>query len=490
MAHTRRPRAGGNERFARLGWTLLGAVLCAAFAWRVWPFSVDDAFIVARYAGRLGAGLGYAFQPGAASDGVTGPLWLFLLALGVKLGCDPILTGKLLGVGCSLAACFLVLRQSWQRSGGARRAPVLVALLATSAPLWIWAIGGLETALATLCVTLCACGALARPAPRLAWVGSAALLIPWLRPELEPLALVLLIGCALRRPKQGLWLSAYALAGLASVLLFRRLSFGHYLPLSAFAKPASLAHGLEYVLICLRSPASLALLPLLALAFARARRADRGLLLAIALHASVVVFAGGDWMKGARLFVPIVPVTCFVAALGWERLFVRRRVPALVLALLVVALRGFAAFTDGSAARASGELRERRLPALLTALRDVAEPIAVLDIGALGYFTGKRLLDLGGLTEARIAYAAGGHIAKRIDSAWLRAHAPGAFLLHSRVAPRIDGEGHVRWFAGYPVERHVLGFSWVLREYRVREVIRYDRDYFYLLLTRGVSATP
>jgi hypothetical protein len=463
-----------------------GGVLAA----QAWLFTVDDAFIVARYAQNLGTGQGYAFQPGVRSDGVTGPLWLFLLSLGVRLGWDPIWTGKLLGFVCAAGAVGLVARQSALRSGGARRAAFLAALLGTAAPLWIWAIGGLETGLATLFLTLMACGAVACPTPRLGWVGTGAALLPWLRPELVPLALVLVVYSARRYPQRALPLALTAASGVASVLMFRRLTFGHFLPLSAFAKPAALGNGVQYLFACLRSPAAVGLALLLLFAPFSNRTADRVWLFCLALHALAVACAGGDWMAGARLFVPLIPIACLVAAVAWERLARRRRILALGLALVLITVRALSAYVETSAARASGELREQRLPALLSALGDVGEPIAMLDIGAVGYRTGKTLIDLGGLTEAEIAYAAGGHIAKRIDSAWLRARAPQTLVLHSRLAPRVDEAGHVRWFAGYAVERHVLALPWVMHDYRVREVIAYDRDYFYLVLTREPSTAP
>jgi hypothetical protein len=450
---------------------------------------VDDAFIVARYARRLAAGAGYTFQAGEPSDGVTGPLWLFLLTSGVALGCDAMVTGKLIGLGCALGAALLVLQASERRAGGERRRIVLGLLLASSAPLWIWAIGGLETASATLCATAMVLGAIARPAPRVAWVASGALLLPWLRPELVPWGIAAVAWSAVRAPRARLSLGLSCAIGIASVLLFRLSLFGHLLPLSAHAKPGALSHGIEYLFVCLRSWSALALLPLMGLGWV-GRRDQRVLTLAMVLHAVVIACAGGDWMAGARLFVPAVPSACFVAALSWERLVLRKRALAGALLALVLALRGAGAYGETTAARTSGELRERRLPSLLVALAHVPQPIAILDIGAVGYFSGASLIDLGGLTEASIAYRPGGHVSKRIDSAWLRARAPGTIVLHSRLAPRVDGAGHVRWFAGYPVERHVLSMPWVLREYRVRELIAYDRDYFYLVLTRAEPPAP
>jgi hypothetical protein len=105
-----------------------------------------------------------------------------------------------------------------------------------------------------------------------------------------------------------------------------------------------------------------------------------------------------------------------------------------------------------------------------------------LDVGALGDVTDNPIVDLGGLTEPRIAYAPGGHLDKRVSSAWLRAQSPALIVLHSSERPRIDAAGHVRWFRGFPVERRVLEMDWVLRGYQVRDVIAYARDYYYVLL--------
>ena len=58
-----------------LFWSLASAAVLGVGA-LAWPYTVDDAFIVARYAHNLAAGLGYAMNAHQPSDGVTGPLWL------------------------------------------------------------------------------------------------------------------------------------------------------------------------------------------------------------------------------------------------------------------------------------------------------------------------------------------------------------------------------------------------------------------------------
>ena len=49
-------------------------------------------------------------------------------------------------------------------------------------------------------------------------------------------------------------------------------------------------------------------------------------------------------------------------------------------------------------------------------------PVALLDVGAVGLAcVTQPLLDLGGLTEPRVAYAPGPHLDKQLDAAWLAA---------------------------------------------------------------------
>src|SRR6476620_712341 len=77
---------------------LLGACCVLAVGLLAWPYTVDDAFITARYARNLAQGFGYALNPGEISDGVTGPLWLAPQIAALWLGGDPIVTAKALGL--------------------------------------------------------------------------------------------------------------------------------------------------------------------------------------------------------------------------------------------------------------------------------------------------------------------------------------------------------------------------------------------------------
>jgi hypothetical protein len=456
--------------------------LFALGCWGAWPFTVDDAFIAGRYALRLASGRGYTFSDGPPTDGITGPLWLLPLWLAARLGGDPLVAAKLLGALCSAASVFRVVRRAAGSALGSTSAAVTAVLCASSVPLVVWAVAGLETGLATLAATELALAVTRKPRAAIVRAGVSAAALAWLRPELACWVAVLLGALALRAGRATLPAWGTAAIGALSVSLFRVVVFQHWLPMAAAAKPPELSHGTDYVaraLLHLNS-ASLALL-LLSRAFVRAPWRVRVCSWALLAHGAGVVLAGGDWMPGLRLFAPVVPVAAWIGAETLSRHALGRR-SIWWLAVVLCALRVSGFLVELSSARAAGMNRAQRAPLLAAEARASGGPVAALDVGALGYSADVSILDLGGLTEPSIAYARGGHLDKHVSSEWLRARAPALIVLHSRAAPKVDAQRRVRWFSGYPVERRVLAMPWVLERYRVRSVIQYAPDYHYVLL--------
>jgi hypothetical protein len=452
-----------SMRHASLATCLLLMGASMGFAWQ---FTVDDAFIAVRYAERLAGGLGYTFFGADASDGVTGPLWLLPLVAAAALGLPVLTVAKASSALASLVAAGWLVCRARRRALGTASAWWVATLCASSLPLAVWSVAGLETGLATLLVSWLVVATLDDARVQ---AGLAVALLAWLRPELALFAGVLL---SWRRN------FALALAGALSVLAFRWLMFGHLLPMTASAKPASLANGMGYLVDVLREPRVLLLGLLLPLVRGRSARV---LALALAAHAGAVVLAGGDWMPARRLFVPVVPALAFVLAQGLRRVFARRpRTSWGALALVsLVSARELA--SELPVVREAGERRLREAPRLARAIC-AASPIALLDVGLIGALCpAAEIIDLAGLTSRAVAYARGGHLDKQIDEAWLRAQRPAALVLHSRERPRVDELGRLRWFAGYPVERRVLGFAFA-RDLRVHDVIAYAPSYYYVVL--------
>lgn len=475
-----------------------------------WPYTVDDAFIVARYASRLAQGHGYTFNAGPPTDGVTGPLWLLPGWIATRLGLDPVHVAKCIGLLCSTLACAAIVQRLSRRALGTCTALLAATLLALQPTAGGWGVAGLETGAAMLLVTWAALAATRRPARhRVArdahesasraargapWqLGCALALLAWLRPELAPVAVVLLSALVLR---QGLRRAAPALllavAGAASVVVFRLALFGEALPLAVAAKPGSLTNGIDYALRGALISTGVFALPLMAWGTLRGRSEERWLGAAWLVHGLAIVLAGGDWMPGFRLFAPLLPLAIWLAAVGAAQLVARtKRAPAWVggaLVLLSVAFFGLDLFTRIPEWRAAEQSREGPGRALAARLRSAATRVALVDIGFLAHASGLTVIDLGGITDPAIARMPGGHLDKRVPDAWLAERAPDAIVLHSAKPPLLAANARLAALDGYPVEQRIARGAWVQRNFRVALTVEYAPHYHYVLLLAGTAA--
>jgi len=465
-------RGGGSGGAARNAPAAIAATALLATAAGAWPYTVDDAFIVGRYAWRWARGLGWTFRDGPATDGVTGPLWVLPGALAELLGVDPVLAQKGLGALATALAAVLVVRDLRRGQGGARSGWLAAGLLSGQATLGIWGIGGLETGLATLLLTW---AALTRRALAL---GLAAALLAATRPETAPAVMVLLLW----RRSATAW--ALALAGALGVLAWRGWMFGHLMPLSFWAKGGSPAQGAAYaasgVLVC----TGLGGLPLAAIGAGTTRRL-RPLGVAALAQLLTVAALGGDWMPGYRLLAPTLPLYAALAARGGWRLSLRRPRWAAAAALVALLMPALDLAAQLGPVREAGAARRAAAP-LARRLAGV-ESVALVDVGYLVYRADADVFDLGGLTDPVVAHAPGGHLSKEVPIAYLAARDPAVLLLHAAAPPEVDEEGRLGRLAGYPVERYVAGSAWSRARFRVREVVPYAPGYWYVWLERPGS---
>lgn len=482
-------RVGGAGEVARaaVAWVAVAGSLAVGVA--CFPYTVDDAFIVARFAHHLATGAGYVMNVGgAASDGVTGPLWLLPGFLSATLGFDPVQAAKLVGMACVALAVFVTVQRCGARSGGGVAAVVSALALATQPTLGSWAVGGLETGAATLAATALGLSAMPGARPPLAITMLAAAAVPWLRPELVPFAAVMLVHVWRSDPARGRRAIAAALCAGILVIVFRLSVFGHALPLSAAAKPATFGSGIEYLARAVAITTGVGGLALCALAARSRRRGDALLALALLVHLASIVASGGDWMPGFRLLAPILPIYAYLLGVGFTRLHRSRPqwrritawallAPALALPVTDLWLR-----VDGAAETAKS--RQTVGVRLAEQLRTHATRVAMVDVGFLAYRSGVEVVDLGGVTDPEIAKMPGGHLDKRIGESLLRRRAPDAVLLHSRTRPRVSAEQHLLAFDGYPVEQRVAAMPWVRGNFAVAAIHRYAPHYYYVLLLR------
>jgi hypothetical protein len=127
---------------------IAGLLLAAALMWPIRGYLTDDTFIHLQYARHLAGGSGLVFNPGERVYGCTSPLWVTLLADGMLLGLNGLKVAKIVGAIATLVSVGLFLQlmrrtvdDIWVRA---------LATVAWAGHAWMirWSVSGMETALA------------------------------------------------------------------------------------------------------------------------------------------------------------------------------------------------------------------------------------------------------------------------------------------------------------------------------------------------------
>jgi hypothetical protein len=423
------PLSQPMTRIERAG-LIAGLVLAAALMWPIRAYLIDDTFIHLQYARHLAAGLGLVFNRGERVYGCTSPLWVTLLADGMLFGLDGLRVAKIAGaiatlvsVGLFLQLMRRTLHDPWVRA---------IATVAWAGHAWMirWSVSGMETALA---VALTLAGFVAFTEGRM-WgsrpvrTGALWSLAALTRPEAGLLLLLwgafLLIDTdtrdGLRRLLAGTVPPVVIYGGW---LLFAHFYFGTLWPQTLAAKTVgggSLVARSEDVtrlaeLVLSTDGTLTVLLALALLAGGRALWPSRP---------SAQRFLPWCWLAGvpllylargvtvlSRYLLPLLPVLAWLAWRALERWWIGENAsPArLRAARLAMAAVGVAVLTQNAVIYHSRVVPqvESFTPALEQSLlhwgtwfhdHTVSEAvIAAPDIGAIGYASDRRVVDLAGL---------------------------------------------------------------------------------------------
>ncbi|HTO70323.1 MAG TPA: hypothetical protein VMR31_10720 [Myxococcota bacterium] len=386
------------------------------------------------------------------------------------------------------------------------------ALLVAANPCFAaWGSSGLETtAFAALVLAAVAPLTGAAPSARsFGWVSAAGLALGLTRPEGVAIYAVLAgvaLACApgplaarVRVLAPGAAL--FALAG-GVYFAWRVWYFGDWLPNTFWAKSGFSAHhavrGLAYLWAFAQSPYVWALAPLAAAgAFELWRRREPAPLAALAAVVGLVVALGGDGLPMYRFLVPAVPLAALCAAAGAELLARLAREGAarhaLGLAVLVPALA--LSFFPAHDAQYSlmTEQRDYELPRWRAAGLALGHAfprdawLAAVPIGALGWYSDLRVIDMVGLTDRTIAHEPGdtgtgwaGH--EKHDGRYVVSRRPDAILLGNILvveAPRVPVQIFPTFTNPYTAAR----------EHDVVEQPEFARDYALAALPVGSGWT-
>lgn len=410
-------------------------------------FPLDDSWIHQTYARNLAESGRWAYVPGVSSSGSTAPLWTLLLALGYLLRLPYLWWAYLLGTACLVWLAWMGMtlwRALWPAA--AERDWIAGLVLVLTWPLVWAAVSGMETLLfIALGLTILVLYVQERPG-REALLG---LLCGWLilvRPD--GLLLFLLVGAGLvwrwfkERPTTNLggvarFLGA-TLLPLVPYFSFNLAVSGEVWPNTFYAKQAEyavllarpfLGRFVSLLYLSLGGPeegwrgimaAHLLLLPGVVVAAVQAVRADlkaRALLRTLPL-----LWAGGHvflyaWRlpvtyQHGRYLWAALPVWILFGLAGWRVLLGRTRdwgmsgrvarpVASLSFALLLVIFLFLGAqayatdvgFIEGEMVLTARWLAANTPPDAI---------VAAHDIGAIGYFAQRPLLDLAGLISPEV----------------------------------------------------------------------------------------
>lgn len=407
-----------------------------------WDWTEDDAFITFRYAHNLTHGQGLVFNPGERVEGYSNFSWVMMSAAALRAGLDPVEVSKIVGLVagalCILVSWRLALRLVPDMGMTSLLAPFYLAI---SPVLVQHAVAGLETSVYALFLALAVLLATGTASlPRRLGLGAVLLMLSVTRPEAPLLVLLLLvlrwalagsIAAQAEGAERATLRRAVAWdAGVLAVLFgayyaWRTAYFGAPLPNTFYAKVqggfAGIIDGAQYTLDFLRDSGGplfigLALLPLIV---GRTRTGYWMALGIVVAYMGFVVISGGDWMYHYRFYAHVLPVLAALLAAGLEVLLVMPRPGTLRAAALYASLAIVLLATHLAVFNTELRIARMVLPAVQSHnylsqnyeelgrwFKDSTPPdasIAISDVGAVGYFSERHVLDMFGLIDAHIA---------------------------------------------------------------------------------------
>jgi arabinofuranosyltransferase len=405
------------------------------FGWGWWWGAglVDDAYIFLRYADNVAHGSGMVFNPGERVEGFSSPAWAGLLTIArvvsPHIESAALLLGGATGAGLAFLVVYALTRPD--AAGRDRWTGVLLALGLVSLPAVVfWSFSGMDHPFFTLLVTAALVTSLADMDAQRVSAGTALLLAAAMIARPEGVLLAGWIGLFFSARHGRIdtqWLRRIVLplglAGIAPLLMIiaRYLYFGSLLPNTLYAKVTPdtwerLARGAVYLRRCLRAH-----VPLLAIGGAVGVAAWRLRVLParetaflggwIVLWSLYLEYQGGDHFAMFRFFLPVLPAVVILIGLLW------RSVRAHTTPAWRVAFHGgmVAAFALSIAWSMAIDGRRAILEPRLSAawgkagrwIAQHTDPdtlVATDVIGAIGYYSQRRIVDMLGLVDPVVAH--------------------------------------------------------------------------------------
>ena len=392
-------------------------------------FPLDDAWIHQTYARNFARFGEWSYLPNQPSAGSTSPLWSFLLALGYWLRIPYLYWTFLLGGICLAALGILAARIINAVAPSESIASVLYGLFLVFEWHLVWsAVSGMETLLFGL-VSLVVMVGLLRQKPGWFILGLSVGLSIWLRPDgitlLGPVLLSAVIAAGDWKRKMSAVLSILIGALIFAIPygLFNRSLSGAWLPNTFFAKQAEYAviyhtplgtRVFQQIKTLLIGPAAILMPGFIwgVLVFTRQKKWNMiGMAIWVMGYISIYAYRLPVTYQHGRYLMPVLPVFFVLALIGmqewvsrrvmafWHRVLIKSWQLSLILLTLIFFFLGGRAYAQDVAVIESEMVAAANWIAANTPGDAL---IAAHDIGALGYFGNRSLLDLAGLISPDI----------------------------------------------------------------------------------------
>ena len=396
---------------------------------------IDDTYIHMQYARNLAEAGELSFNRGDPSYGATSPLWVGILALVHLAGGDLATWCRVISRAAGALSIVLIYFFVMRLDGRRLVAGAAAAVLASEAWLLRWSATGMESSFALLTALACLFAGItaSRSARSNALFGLLLFLAFMVRPEaglMVPAAIVsfALVERSTPLRRRFLWLLVFSVL-MTGWLFLVHSHTGTFLPLTAGAKQGRPALGMGMLvsaLVPLKIIGATLLLPAVAAAvfitagivrdrklFGGGNGLSRGGLLLLLLWVFLLpaVYVIFDFHVLSRYLLPVIPAIVVVGIVGAARLLcnARRRTMRTVIVLIAGAtmlqsLVFYLKVVVTPTREFSRGLEEVIVPmgCWLAENSPPGSVVASPDIGAIGYYSEREVLDLGGLVTPEI----------------------------------------------------------------------------------------
>jgi hypothetical protein len=412
---------------------------------------LDDVFIHARFAQNLIHGQSYSFNPDDTLAADTSPLWVILLAAG------SLFTNRIELVAIAISSiCYLTLAPGIYRVARdllrlPSRSAILAGILTVVSARLAWSgMSGMETALATLImllvveehvrsreqlclrtreVILLGLGLLVRP--EFAFVALV-LTADWItiarRTNLSAAPLAVLVLALIASPSYLLPLAtANSLVAHSSVVQGTKLSFVPNLTYLWFSSKILASNNFVLSMIIVAACWRLWKLP------------SYRLMMIIAFGLPILqAFVAPQFRHHGRYFFPVIPLVVLLGVSAWEEMKTRHNLTGLWLKLIPILAVVAGIVETGRWSMIEAEsvrnINDQHLAVVQWLEQNVtaSDTLAVDDVGAIGYYLNKPIIDLTGLMTPKLW-----PLQHDQDSVWrfARGHGANLFVIYRRLTP-------------------------------------------------------